>query len=428
MGVPRRLVAAAEPEEYIVQTQGSLASANLASLLQSMQSERATGTLSLQTRDTQCSLYFLFGHLFHASGDAGQGEEMVVQALTWGDGSFNFDPRAKLPAEESIKASPTELIAEAERRRAGSAAYSSNGSGGTGTDQQPLAATAADAPTEGTEVVTTQDELAAEELIGETTGFAAGVDGRTGDALATPDVFPLPREALTAEPSVAPAPSAPALPVFGNLSAPPLVNMYPLPAGKPVYESLKTAFVDFPKLLRTLRTDKYTGYVRLLHGSVSGVLLFHDGQLLDAMSSDNGILQGDAAFLKIRAHMEAGEGVIDVVDLGGETVVSLAELLTAQPLFTGLLGRFVNFDALLEYLAEEKVDGSVVVETKKETGVILLRKGVVHGAYTQSQKDLQPSTKAIATLAAEKTSRIEVKSGAGPIAGIDIEIALSKAF
>src|ERR1700737_4143856 len=81
-----------------------------------MQSERATGTLSVTNGGDSCSLYFLFGHLFHAAGDTGQGEEAVIDALGWHDGQFTFDPRAKLPAEETIKPATGDLLAEAERR------------------------------------------------------------------------------------------------------------------------------------------------------------------------------------------------------------------------------------------------------------------------------------------------------------------------
>ena len=94
-----------------MQTQGSLRDGGLATLLQSMQAERATGTLTIDNGGDNCSLYFLFGHLFHASGPGGQGEEVVIDARGWDDGSYQFDPRAKLPAEETIKASPAELIA-----------------------------------------------------------------------------------------------------------------------------------------------------------------------------------------------------------------------------------------------------------------------------------------------------------------------------
>src|SRR5205807_7378061 len=108
--------------QILVQTQGSLRDGGLAALLQTMQAERATGTLALENGSDSASLYFLFGHLFHASGPGGQGEDVVIDALGWWDGSYQFDPRAKLPAEETIKASPAELIAAAESRQGASAA------------------------------------------------------------------------------------------------------------------------------------------------------------------------------------------------------------------------------------------------------------------------------------------------------------------
>ena len=119
-----------------MQTQGSLRDGGLATLLQSMQAERATGTLTIDNGGDSCSLYFLFGHLFHASGPGGQGEEVVIDALGWDEGSFQFDPRAKLPAEETIKASPAELIAASESRHAPAAA------GATGASSWPDAAPA----------------------------------------------------------------------------------------------------------------------------------------------------------------------------------------------------------------------------------------------------------------------------------------------
>ena len=128
---------------------------------------------------------------------------------------------------------------------------------------------------------------------------------------------------------------------------------------------------------------------------------------------------------KLRQRMEKGEGLLDVIELSGETVVALAQLLTAPPLFTGLLGRFINFESLLEYLAEEKVDGSLVVAGGTETGVILLRKGAILGAYTQSQRELSAAPNAVTGLAAERPARIEVRSGnAASPEGIDVESAL----
>lgn len=389
-----------------MQTQGSLAQTNLASLLEAMQSERATGTLTLSQGGEQCSLYFLFGHLFHATGDLGQGEEAVINALGWTDGSFTFDPRAKLPAEETIKAGTSELLDEADRRRA--ATVASNGS----------------APVEEAH----EEEEPAYEPAAVEAAPAEREDAEAPSSAWTAEAESLRENEVTETVAMRPAPAAEAEPIYGNPDAAPLTDLYPLPSGKPIYEGLKSAFVDFPKLLRTLDADKHTGYVRLDGADFAGVLLLHDGHVLEALFSAGELSQGERAFQNFRRRMERGEGLLDVIELSGETVVALAQLLTARPLFTGLLGRFVNFGALLEYLAEEKVDGSVVVTGGSETGVILLRKGNIHGAYTQSQRDLVDNPATITNLAGELTARIEVKAGAGSPAGIDIEAALRASF
>ncbi len=182
------------------------------------------------------------------------------------------------------------------------------------------------------------------------------------------------------------------------------MRVYPLPSGRAHYEGLKSAFVDFPRLLRTLRSDRHTGYVNLSGSGYSGVILLNDGQALQALCSNGTAVQGESAFLQIRRHMDAGDGVIDVIELDGETVTALAQLFTSPYLFSGLLGRFVNLDALLEYLAEEKVSGSVVVQTPTEAGIILLRDGDILGTYTESQRSLDKATTAVAALATDRQS------------------------
>ena len=399
-----------------MQTSGTLNETSLASLLEAMQSERATGTLSVVNGGSECSLYFLFGHLFHAAGDLGQGEEAVIGALAWHDGEFRFDPRAKLPAEETIKAATGDLLAEAERRQAGAP---SNGSGAA----DGGAAVAEAVPMHEAEAMPQGVATAVEEAPAQPAAAWPAEERAAWGEPATETTW----ETKVSETAYAttPAPAPVAVPtVYGNPDAVPLGELYPLPSGKAIYEGLKSAFVDFPKLLRTLDSDKLTGYVRLDGADFSGVLLLHDGHVLEALYSDGRLTQGLPAFQSVRRRMERGEGLLDVIELSGETVVALAQLLTARPLFTGLLGRFINFEALLDYLGEEKVDGSLVVAGGTETGVILLRKGAIHGAYTQSQRELQGQAGPVAALASERSSRLEVKAGAGTPEGIDVDAAL----
>jgi hypothetical protein len=186
--------------------------------------------------------------------------------------------------------------------------------------------------------------------------------------------------------------------------------------------------VDFPKLLRTLRGDQHTGYIRLTAPDFSGILLFHQGHLLEALSSNPGARSGEAAFHAMRQSMDGGKGGLDVIDLAGETVEALAQLLTAPLLYTGLIGRFINFDSLIGFLTEEGVEGAVLVVGGTDIGIILLSRGKVLGAYTQTNPSLNTATTGVGKIAAEKAARIEVKSGTGAVVPIDVEIALSRAY
>ena len=458
-----------------MQTQGLLQDSSLASLLQTMQTERATGALALESESDTASLYFLFGHLFHAAGPSGQGEEVVINALTWHDGSFRFDPRAKLPPEETIKASPSELIAEAERRAPavpeaapeeqaawdGAAGYASNepypaayGEAAGGYAETGWAAPEQEQPAEAGQQAAAYAGWGAPAPEPATPAPAYVPPARYAPPEAKPVPAPVvyheeppepvrpaqrqapppPAPAAPVATAAPPAPTAPAAPAAGTASvlgaagAVPLEILYPLPAGRVQYEGLKSAFVDFPKLLRTLRGDQHTGYVRLTAPDFSGVLLFQRGHLLEALSNVPGAQAGEQAFQAMRRSMDAGNGSLDVIDLAGETVDALAQLLTAPLLYTGLLGRFVNFDALLAYLTEESVEGAVLVMGATDVGIILLTHGKVLGAYTRSTPTLSTATTGVAKVAGEKTARIEVKSGTGTVSAIDVEIALSRAY
>ena len=61
-------------------------------------------------------------------------------------------------------------------------------------------------------------------------------------------------------------------------------------------------------------------------------------------------------------------------------------------------------------------------------GLEPLDQGALLGAYTGSQPTLEESTASVAALAAERTSRIEVKGGAGRVAPIDVDAALSRPY
>src|SRR6202011_3567017 len=360
-GGGRLLVSSIEQAPRLVDYKGSLDSTPLLSLLQSMQAQRATGTLQVRNGGEAYSLFFLFGHLFHAYGNGSQGEEAVFEPLAWRQGDYTFDPKSKLPTEETITAPTADILAEAKRR--GVPGASDNGSVATARPAPPPAA----APTPQTSerpVVSQQQQ---------------------------------------------PAPAAQAQPAPDD--GPPATELYPLPVGKLVYESLKTAFVDFPKLLRSLSAAPIAGYLRLTGQASRGMILFYQGSLIESFYDGGAVVStGRTAFSLFKNDVDRGEGSMDVIELSAEVVTAIYQLLTAPTILQGLLARFVDIRALLQYLQEEKIHGSLLVRAPDEMGIILLRDGQLLGAFTRGQPQLMQDPELVTRLCADSKTRIEVKA------------------
>src|ERR671937_2369740 len=324
-----------------------------------MQAQRATGTLQVRNGGEAFSLFFLFGHLFHAYGNGSQGEEAVFAPLSWRQGDYTFDPKSKLPTEETITAPTADILAEAKRR------------GVPGADNGPVAVRPAPAP------------------------------APTMPA-AAPSVSE--RAVVSQQPATPPQ----AAPQDGGLAT---TELYPLPLGKLVYESLKTAFVDFPKLLRSLSADRLTGYLRLSGQSSRGMILFYQGSLIESFYDGGAVVStGRTAFSLFKNDVDRGEGNMDVIDLSAEVVTAIYQLLTAPTILQGLLARFVDVRALLEYLQEEQIHGSLLVRAPHEMGIVLLRDGQLLGAFTRGQPQLVQDPEIVTRLCADSKTRIEVKA------------------
>ena len=353
-----------EQAPRLVDYKGSLDSTPLLSLLQSMQAQRATGTLQVRNGGEAFSLFFLFGHLFHAYGNGSQGEEAVFEPLAWRQGDYTFDPKSKLPTEETITAPTADILAEAKRR--GVPGASDNGTVAAATRPAPA-----------------------------------------------PAAQPTPQPQVNERPVVSqpqqPAPAAPAPPTPED--GPPATELYPLPVGKLVYESLKTAFVDFPKLLRSLSSDHLTGYLRLTGAASRGMILFYQGSLIESFYDGGAVVStGRTAFSLFKNDVDRGEGSMDVIELSAEVVTAIYQLLTAPTILQGLLARFVDVRALLEYLQEEKIHGSLLVRAPDEMGIVLLRDGALLGAFTRGQPQLMQDPEIVTRLCADAKTRIEVKA------------------
>jgi hypothetical protein len=85
--------------------------AELKQVLQNIQAAKGTGTLHVTAGGRTGSLYFLFGHLFHAVCGEATGEVAVKELLGWRDTQYTLDTKSPLPTEETIERPIDEILA-----------------------------------------------------------------------------------------------------------------------------------------------------------------------------------------------------------------------------------------------------------------------------------------------------------------------------
>ncbi len=386
-----------------MQTRGSLAETNVKSLLEAAQAERATGTLTLrQNSSGATTLYFLFGHLFHAVGDGGAGDDAVVTALAWSEGEFDFDAKAKLPADETVRSSIPELI---ERSSVNGSTRPQGSTQTTPTKRrsQPAAtpAPAAPSPPEAEAWVPPGEQASGPAPSDMMPAAASQLDGPAGQP---------------AQPAGGRGQMTPAgwrrffkqrpKPRHGRESV-------PVPAGQTMYESLKTSFVDFPRLITTLEREGHTGYVRLLTENANGLIYFREGTVLECVydaGDDPTPELGKLALIHFNEEVNRGQGVLDVVGLTPELVDGLFELTVAHPVYTELYASWVDVPALLRFLEERRLSGTVTVRATTGTGVIILKEGKLAGAYTSESREVAERADAVLALCRDPGAMIEVKA------------------
>lgn len=454
-----------------MQNQGSLGPTTVAELLQTMQQERATGTLSLASNGSQCSLHFLFGHLFHAVGGGADGESAVIDALGWRDGEYSFNPRAKLPPEETINSSTEDLVAVWRNGKDNHQAIAA----------AEVTVTVAAATTPAPSRVTAPDDDAEDEdwldtvASGEATARAtqpseipayrapAPVDSAPERAFvaprpaapastpaATPRVAPtaapwpvadatrdeaaspaIPNRpaARTAPANQAPGGVSPAVPsstLVAGATKSQLSVLIPMPSGSSLHSGLKASFLNFPMLLRTLAQDGFSGYVSITGEKDPrnvGHILFREGAIVQAQHRSSGSYRRHrAALQEVVRGVGAGEGLIDAIELPAPLVESVGGLIVGTTLFLQLPSQIVDFEALIEFVEERPLTGAILVTTAGEqVSVVLMAEGKGKGSYSSNSPTLTEGQGVAATASAERDARIDVVgSPQGPLPAIEL--------
>ena len=405
-----------------MQNQGSIGPATVAELLQTMQQDRATGTLLLENGSRQCSLHFLFGHLFHATGEGEEGEGAVMTALGWNSGAYTFNPRAKLPPEETINSSTDDLLRQWERQDGKAAGVEDLAAA----VPEPVAAGAAGGWPEQAEAADVE-----------------GADIEPFMAPPPPTPYTPPARQLQSPPAPAPArptvttasapqrraaaptPPGPAVRPPAGATRAQLSVMVPMPSGPSLHAGLKASFLNFPMLLKTLGQDGFSGYVSVTSETDRqrrGDILFKDGEILQSQQRGEGnYRRGKQAIQELVAHVGRGQGLIDAVELPSELVAAVAPLIVATTVFINLPARIVDFQSLIEFIADQRVSGGILVSHGEQVAVALLGEGTPSGSYSTHAPELAEGPQVAATACAEREARIDVVAAPPqPVPAIDL--------
>lgn len=186
-----------------------------------------------------------------------------------------------------------------------------------------------------------------------------------------------------------------------------------VPAGQILHDSPKTSFVDFRRLMATLEREGYTGYLHLITDDASGLVLFRDGTALECVYSradKAGVVLGKEALQMFSDVVDEGDGVLDVIGLSPEVIDGLYQLTASRPIYTELYAGWVDVRALLKYLSDRKLNGSVVIRAAAGTGIIVLADGQVASAYTSESRDIADQADKAVALCDDPDATIEVKS------------------
>ena len=152
------------------------------------------------------------------------------------------------------------------------------------------------------------------------------------------------------------------------------------PRGRAVYEHLNTSFTHLDAMLNELKTDLFSGYVRLTARDYDGVVLLDAGHVLNAIEDvmarhRAGVKVVDGVLAKSRER----DGMISVFQLSAEMTQLLADLANSQVLYKDLTSDLTSLDRLLASLKARHHTGFIDVQLpgRHETATIFLRDGDV---------------------------------------------------
>jgi hypothetical protein len=150
------------------------------------------------------------------------------------------------------------------------------------------------------------------------------------------------------------------------------------PKGEVVHKNLSTSYTNLNGLLLSLKSEGFSGYVRIGFLDYEAVLFMDTGDVINAVEQIGDTKRfGQRAISNIISKAKEQDGMINVYQLSPEMVTVLASTVKREILYKDLSTDFTSLERLIEKLGEERHTGyiEIALRNAKGSGVIFFQEG-----------------------------------------------------
>ncbi len=143
------------------------------------------------------------------------------------------------------------------------------------------------------------------------------------------------------------------------------------PQGKTVIGDLKTAFVNIDGVLQELKTENFTGYVKISSDNYHGVVIYENGDPVESVENytdGRPRIDGIKAMNNVIAKTKEGNGLLNIQELPSNVVNMMLRAIHSKVLYKDLLSEFTQIKNLLVTLKTKQITGHIEIEMNDGAG------------------------------------------------------------
>ena len=143
------------------------------------------------------------------------------------------------------------------------------------------------------------------------------------------------------------------------------------PQGKTVIGDLKTAFVNIDGVLQELKSEQFTGYVKISSEHYDGLVIYENGDPVESVENyadGRPRVEGSEAMTNVIAKTKEGGGLLNIQELPSNVVNMMLRAIHSQVVYKDLLSEFTQIKNLLVTLKTKQITGHVEIEMNDGAG------------------------------------------------------------